>query len=120
MARFVDVTTVFLGAALTQTRTYLYSGSDLVSSTNPENGTVTYAYDQSHHVTTRTDAIGSQTQYTYDSYGRLSEVQCLPASDGGNEDTTQRATYYYDGNYPSCTGSITGLSTPSGQYAPGA
>jgi YD repeat-containing protein len=74
----------------------------MVTSINPENGTVTYAYDQSHHVTSRTDVIGSQTQYTYDSYARLTEVQYFPASDGGSEDTTQRATYDYDGNYP-CT-----------------
>jgi YD repeat-containing protein len=60
---------------VTQTRTFLYNGSDLVSATNPENGTVTYTYDASHHVTSRTDALGSQTQYTYDSYGRLSEGQ---------------------------------------------
>ena len=29
--------------SVTQTRTFLYNGSDLVSATNPENGTVTYA-----------------------------------------------------------------------------
>ena len=28
----------------TQTRTFQWSGSDLVSATNPENGTVTYQY----------------------------------------------------------------------------
>jgi YD repeat-containing protein len=79
---------------VTQTRTFLYNGSDLVSATNPENGTVTYAYDNSHHVTSRTDGMGQQTQYTYDSYGRVTEVQYYPVS--GWEDTTQRVVYYYD------------------------
>jgi YD repeat-containing protein len=59
----------------TQTRTLVWSGSDLVSSTNPENGTVSYTYDGAHHVTSRTDAKGQQTQYSYDSYGRLTEVR---------------------------------------------
>jgi len=33
--------------SVTQTRTFLYNGSDLVSATNPETGTVTYTYDVS-------------------------------------------------------------------------
>jgi YD repeat-containing protein len=49
----------------TQTRTFTWSGQDLASATNPENGTVTYTYDGAHHVTSRTDAKGQQTQYTY-------------------------------------------------------
>jgi len=65
--------------SVAQTRTFLYNGSDLTSATNPEDGAVTYAYDASHHVTSRTDALGSQTQYSYDSYGRISEVQYYPA-----------------------------------------
>ena len=84
---------------VTQTRTFLYNGSDLVSATNPENGTVTYTYDLSHHVLSRTDALGSQTQYTYDSYGRLSEVQYYPSwppYSGTMEDTLQRVNYSYD------------------------
>jgi len=55
---------------------------------------VTYTYDNSHHVTSRTDATGRQTQYTYDSYGRVTEVQYYPYS--GYEDPTQRVVYYYD------------------------
>jgi YD repeat-containing protein len=60
-------------AGVTQTRTFVWTGSDLTSSTNPENGTVTYQYDGMHHVTQRTDAKGQKTQYTYDSYERLTE-----------------------------------------------
>ncbi len=79
-----------------QARTFVWSGQDLVSVTNPENGTVTYVYDGAHRVTSRTDAKSQQTQYTYDTYGRLTEVRHYPSS--GNEDTSQRWDYYYDSN----------------------
>src|SRR5581483_923686 len=63
------------GGQYTQARTFQWTGADLISSTNPENGTVTYQYDANHHVTQRTDAKGQQTRYTYDSYQRLTQVQ---------------------------------------------
>jgi RHS repeat-associated protein len=95
------------GGSYTQTRSFAWTGADLVSSTNPENGTVIYQYDGAHHVTKRTDAKSQETHYTYDSYGRLSQVQHyawfthyglsgpyqqldeLPAQD---------VNYYYDSN----------------------
>jgi YD repeat-containing protein len=58
----------------TQTRTFTWSGTDLASETTPEAGTVQYQYDGAHHVTLRTDAAGQQTQYSYDAYGRLTQV----------------------------------------------
>jgi RHS repeat-associated protein len=98
--------TVTGGSSYTQTRTFQWTGSDLTSSTNPENGTVTYQYDGAHHVTLRTDAKNQQTRYTYDAYARLSTVthyvwntytapdqhtyQQLDAVPG------QDVTYYYD------------------------
>jgi len=105
---------------VTQTRTFLYNGSDMTSATNPENGAVTYVYDNSHHVTSRTDALGSKTVYTYDSYGRLSEVQYYPGFGyyNGIEDPNQRVTYYYDGNYPQAY-PCKGLRVPSSQYSTG-
>jgi RHS repeat-associated protein len=100
---------------VTQTRTFLYNGSDLVTAANPENGTVTYTYDNSHHVTSRTDAMGQQTQYTYDSYGRLSEVQYyyyFPNDDPADqyqEWTPERVNYSYDsGQYG--MGRLTGVA----------
>jgi hypothetical protein len=36
----------------TQTRTFTWSGNDLASATNPENGTVSYIYDASEGVLT--------------------------------------------------------------------
>ena len=80
-----------------QVRTFTWSGQDLASATNPENGTVTYAYDGAHRVTSRTDAKGQQTQYTYDSYGRVTEVRHYPTG-WSNDDANQRWDYYYDSN----------------------
>src|SRR5438045_3924130 len=89
----------------TQTRTFVYSGSDMISATNPENGTVTYTYDASHHVTQRTDNMGQQTRYSYDAYGRLAQVQHWGTFYDQNtnvtafqEQTNQRVTYSYDSN----------------------
>ena len=81
----------------TQTRTFAYSGLDMVSATNPENGTVTYQYDAAHHVTQRTDNMGQQTRYSYDVYGRLTQVQHWAGSPLA-EQINQRWNYYYDSN----------------------
>ena len=59
-------------------------------------GTVNYTYDGAHRVTSRTDALGQYTQYTYDSYERLTAVDYFPQGSGAGEDDTQRVTYTYD------------------------
>ena len=80
--------------SVTRTRIFQWTGSDLTSTTNPENGTVTYTDDGAHHVLTRTDAKTNVTQCTYDIYGRLTLTQHLFF--GTTEDLTQRETNYYD------------------------
>lgn len=83
----------------TQTRTFQYNGLDLVSATNPENGTVAYTYDASHKVLTRTDAKNQQTQYTYDQYGRVTQVLHGVVSNGVfTADSSQTWTFAYDTN----------------------
>jgi RHS repeat-associated protein len=82
-------------------RHFTWSGVDLSSATNPENGTVTYQYDAAHHVTLRTDAKSQQTQYRYDAYGRLTQTrhyQMLPAPYPNPPVLTQvdQVDYYYD------------------------
>jgi YD repeat-containing protein len=57
-----------------QTRTFVWNGADMISATNPENGTVTYTYDAAHRVAVRTDAKGQKTHYDRDAYGRLTQV----------------------------------------------
>ena len=81
----------------TQTRTFAYTGADMTSATNPENGTVTYTYDNAHHVATRTDALGQQTQYFYDVYGRVTQVSHGTMSGGTFiADPSQWVDYGYD------------------------
>ncbi len=80
--------------ASTQTRSFQWTGGDMTSATNPENGTVTYTYDGAHRMLSRTDAKGQKTQYTYDQYGRRTMVQHFNASQV--EQISQRVTYTYD------------------------
>jgi hypothetical protein len=47
---------------------------------------------------TRIDAKGQKTQYTYDAYERLTEVQHYPSWNDGSEDPNQRWTFYYESN----------------------
>jgi RHS repeat-associated protein len=103
-----------------QTRTFTWSGSDLASATNPENGTVTYQYDGAHHVTQRTDAKNQQTQYSYDVYGRLTEVRHGTLNSGSfSEILNQRVDYYYDASPSTQTGQVpicAPSSSPSNSY----
>ena len=83
----------------TQTRTFNYGtppGALLQSATNPENGTVSYTYNSYQKVATKTDAKGQQTQYTYDTYARLTQVRHYIS---GTEDTCQQVNYYYDSDF---------------------
>jgi RHS repeat-associated protein len=86
----------------TQTRTFLWSGLNMTSATNPENGTVTYTYDAANRVTSRTDAKGQYTSYTWDPYGSMvSQYHYAPALDqNGNPylqlQTDQSVSCYYD------------------------
>jgi YD repeat-containing protein len=64
-------------------------GIDLLSATNPENGTVTYTYNSDHTLHTKTDAKSQVFTYSYDSYKRLTSI-----SVGG---VTLR-TFMYDTN----------------------
>jgi RHS repeat-associated protein len=63
----------------TQTRTFNYAvgsvvGVDLLSATNPENGTVTYTYNSNHTLATKVDANGVHFSYGYDGLNRPSTV----------------------------------------------
>ena len=78
----------------TQTRTFNYLtgttvGIDLLSATNPENGTVTYTYNSDHTLHTKTDAKGQVFTYSYDSYKRLTQIMV---------GTTVLRTFIYDTN----------------------
>ncbi len=78
----------------TQTRTFNYLtgttvGIDLLSATNPENGTVTYTYNSDHTLHTKTDAKNQVFTYLYDSYKRLTSISV---------GSTVLRTFMYDTN----------------------
>jgi RHS repeat-associated protein len=57
---------------VTQTRTFVYDSlKRLVSSTNPESGTVGYVYDALGNLLVKTDARGVSTHVSYDALGRV-------------------------------------------------
>ena len=83
----------------TQTRTFNYGnppGAFLLSATNPENGTVTYTYNATGTLASKTDAKNQQAQYSYDSYNRVTQIRHYPGA--GSEDTCQRVNLGYDAN----------------------
>jgi YD repeat-containing protein len=60
------------GSAGKRGRSFIYNSlSQLQSATNPETGTVGYAYDVNGNVQSRTDARGVTTTYSYDQLNRL-------------------------------------------------
>ena len=86
----------------TQTRTFNYLKAGVMtaylqSATNPENGTVSYAYDTTYtnRVATKTDATGQQILYTYDGLARLTQVHHWVS---GYEAPCGQEFYYYDTN----------------------
>ena len=79
---------------VTQTRTFTYTGAQVESATNPENGMVQYTYNDARQVVRRVDAKGQVTTYEYDTAGRLTTVRHYPVQ--WQEDTGQRVSYTYD------------------------
>lgn len=92
----------------TQTRTFVYNSlSQLVSASNPENGTTTYQYDNEGNLSVRTDARGVSTHFAYDALNRPTRrwyngssstsstahnSPALPSGVGASNETT----FYYD------------------------
>jgi RHS repeat-associated protein len=100
----------------TQTRTFNYGnppGAQLLSATNPENGTVTYTYNSDQTLATKTDAKNQQVQYSYDSYKRVTQIRRGTYNGTFTEDTCQQENYTYDaGTYGQ--GRLTGLQYKGG------
>lgn len=72
-----------------QTRTFGYDAVNrLTSAVNPESGGFAFVYDANGNLTTKTDARGISTTFSYD---RLNRVKLKDHSD-----TTPDVTYYYD------------------------
>jgi RHS repeat-associated protein len=104
----------------TQTRTFNYgspAGPLLLSTTNPENGTVSTTYNSDNTLATVTDAKSQQTQYTYDSLKRVTQIRRGVVSGSTfTEDTCQQENYTY-GTSGNELGQLTSLQYQGG-YSP--
>ena len=80
---------------VTQTRTFVYDGATqrLSSATNPETGTVTYAYNADGTLQSKTDAKGQRIQSTYDDKQRVTQVSRF---NGQTETLCDRQVFTYD------------------------
>jgi RHS repeat-associated protein len=75
-----------------QTRTFVYDSlKRLTSTTNPENGTVSFGYDNNGNLTSKVDARSITSTMTYDALNRMTSQS--------HNDSPQTATvnFYYDG-----------------------
>jgi RHS repeat-associated protein len=84
-----------------QIRTYVYDPfSRMISATNPENGTVTHAYDENSNLKEKIDARGVKTKMTYDALNRVvSKVYEGTTPEGtAAANVTPPVKFYYD-NY---------------------
>ena len=113
------------GTSGTQTRTFNYTSSNVVgafllSATNPENGTVSYTYNSSNLLASKTDAKGQNFTYQYDTYNRLTSLTWANAPGGAQV----LRTYMYDTNTLDSTfsGSYTSgrlVAVQNAQFTPG-
>ncbi len=92
------------GGTQTQTRSFSYNlaTGKLMSATNPENGTVSYAYYADGVLQSKTDAKGQKVVYSYDGYGRVSYIDRYP--NGTTWDACQSVALSYDATANSANG----------------
>jgi RHS repeat-associated protein len=98
------------GNPVTQTRSWVYSSTTelLTSKTMPESGTVSYTYNTDTTLATVVDANNHEKKFTYDTYGRVTQVARGTLSGTTfTEDTTQRSNYTYDSSHTTNCGSLT-------------
>src|SRR5262249_32590517 len=75
-----------------QTRTFVYDSlKRLTSATNPESGSVFYAYDNDSNLIQKTDARGVVTTYDYDALNRNKTI------DYSDTVTSPDVSQFYDG-----------------------
>lgn len=94
-----------------QTRSFTYSSlSRQLTSSNPENGTVSYQYDNNGNLKVKTDA--RPVTITYGDYDALNRPTTRSYSDG-----TPTVTYSYDtSSVPYSRGRLTSISTSASTY----
>ena len=99
-----------------QTRTFDYdSVSRLISATNPESGTITYAYDPNGNLLEKIDPRGVKTTMTYDDLNRVRSRTYSGTTPEGTAvaNATPQVNYFYDGYTGLPSGAPTFPGTPS-------
>lgn len=124
-----------------QTRNFTFDlpTGRLMSATNPESGTVSYAYYPSGRLKSKTDPKGQKVVYSYDGYGRLAYIDryptgatlpdlcqsvilswdsAAPGTNGlGRISSAQWGAYYLDTDFSNCGGGV--QMTEFYGYSPG-
>src|SRR5262249_48208974 len=99
-----------------QSRSFAYDSlSRLTSATNPESGTMAYAYDSNGNLIEKTDARGVRTTMTYDALNRArSEVYAGTTPEGtAAANATPSVNYFYDDYSTLPSGAPSWPGTPS-------
>jgi len=99
-----------------QARTFTYDSlSRLISATNPESGTVTYAYDPNGNLIEKTDARGVKTTMTYDTLNRVKSKAYSGTNPEGTvvANLTPQVNYFYDDYSGLPSGAPSWPGTPS-------
>ncbi|MBO0720793.1 MAG: RHS repeat-associated core domain-containing protein, partial [Blastocatellia bacterium] len=99
-----------------QTRTFIYNSlSRLTSATNPESGTIAYAYDPDGNLIEKTDDRGVKTTITYDALNRIkSKVYSGTTPEGtAAANVTPPVNFFYDdySTLPSGAPTLSGTSS---------
>jgi len=83
---------------VTQNRSFVYdSNQRLWKATNPENGLVTYLYNNDGTLQSKTDAKGQQVTYSYNPGDmRVQAIDHLPAGANTSPDPCQHVALYWD------------------------
>jgi RHS repeat-associated protein len=100
----------------TQRRTFDYDSlSRRLTATNPENGTITYAYDFNSNLIEKTDARGVKTTMTYDALNRATSRVYSGTTDEGRAaaNLTKPAFHFYDDYSTLPSGAPAWPGTPS-------
>jgi YD repeat-containing protein len=95
-----------------QRYTYSYNAAGLVCEIRNRFGAfLQFTYDNDNRLTRLTDQAGSETHYTYDSHGNLSEVIYPDATPGALGDNPRKTYLYENSDYPY---HLTGIIDESG------
>jgi RHS repeat-associated protein len=99
-----------------QTRTFVHDSlSRVISTTNPESGTIIYAYDPDGNLVKKTDARGVRTTMTYDELNRVRSKVYDGTTPAGTTaaNATPPVNYFYDDYSTLPSGAPTWPGTPS-------